>query len=423
MATILPNPNTKSNSMSFGTKILSANPFNGMSQFYYIKAPCHQSTRTQGFQLAPNEIKSNYDYEIPMDMFDKSSVDMTTKKIELCEGYNELYQHILNYKKSNMDTKIITIGGDNSISAGTIAGMNEAYMKQYGSVVFSELMVLWIDAFPDMDNFTTSKNKDLNDMPVASLLGLCGTAFTKNKLLLNKNQLIYYGLRDDNNLENVMENDIPFYTVKKINAINEIIIESIKEQIGDRPLHVVVDLKVFDKTVCPSVIPVNDNGLKIEQVEKLLCTLKSNIVAMDLVELNPLVGTQNDVNVTRETLKYILRRTFDIKEKSINIFTEDSQFLIFRSEEQEDPHTDIGWYILRGMSLEDRNNLIQMIPNDDIISIDINGNDDMEDGTYLITKTTMNEQYEKSYYASKLITDIALFPQEKSLMAFELINA
>ncbi len=40
----------------------------------------------------------------------------------------------------------------------------------------------------------------------------------------------------------------------------------------------------------------------------------------------------------------------------------------------------------------------------------------------LITATTMDEQNKKSYYSSKSILDCALFPQEKFLMGFELVN-
>ena len=34
----------------------------------------------------------------------------------------------------------------------------------------------------------------------------------------------------------------------------------------------------------------------------------------------------------------------------------------------------------------------------------------------------MNEQYKKSYFTAENINDIVLYPQEKSLMVFELIN-
>ena len=388
------------------------------SNLYFIKAPCHQSSREQGFQFAPDEIKQKYDLDVSKTLFDNSIVDLTNIKIELCKGYEFLYQYILKYTKLKPNDRIITIGGDHSISTGTISAMNEKYIKQMGDHVTSELLVLWIDAFPDVNDFNTSLTKDLNEMPVAALLGLCDMSFTKNKLLLDKNQLIYYGLVDENdNLTDVRESRIPHFTVKKINSLGMIdSIKAIKNLIKDRPVHVSLDMKVFDSSLIKSVIPQNNKGLKLEQVENLLVCIQNNIVSMDIVEFNPCIGTIEDVKITRETIRHILAKTFDIKEKTLNIFCNDSHFLVYRPVQQEDPYVDIGWYILRGMTINDRNEMIAKIENDQIITIEL------ENEEYLVTKTTINEQNDKSYYAAETVNDIVLFPEEKRFMTFELIN-
>ena len=390
-----------------------------MSKLHFIKAPCHQSSREQGYQFASDEIKEKYDHEITNELFNGSSIDLVNHKIELCKGYQLLYKYILEHTTQNPDDKIITIGGDNSISSGTIAAMNEKYLKEKGNTTSSDLIVLWIDSYPDLYDFDTSVNKDLNEMPVGSLLGLCDTYFTQNKLLLNPEQMIYYGLVDENdNIDMVKEYRIPYLTVKKINSLGlENSINAIKNMIGDKPVHVMLDMKVFDSSIIKSVIPLNNNGLKLEQVENLLFNIKNNIVSMDIVEFNPHIGTKQDSKITRETIRYLLSRTFDIKEKSVNIFTEDSQFLVYRPVQQEDPYTDIGWYIMRGLNLNDREEFINKIPNNEIIAIEI------DDEDYLVTKTTINEQNEISYYNAVTINDVALFPEEKVCMCFELINS
>lgn len=395
-----------------------------MSKLHFIKAPCHQSSRNQGFQFAPDEIKQKYDFEIKTDLFNGSIVDIPNKKIELCRGYEILYKYILQYTKVNPNDKIITIGGDHSISAGTIAAMNEKCMKQYGDKCVSELVVLWIDAFPDIDDFSTSETFNLNEMPVASLLGLCDNHFIPQKLLMKKDQFIYYGLLDkDDTLDTIKEFKIPFFTANKIKAIGlENIIKIIKNMIGDKPLYVSLDMKVFNEQLIKSVDPVNKDGLELEYIEKLLVSLKNNIVGMDIVEFNPQINNIENAKITRDTIRYLLTKIFDIKEKSINVFTEDSQFLIYRPLDQDDLHDDIGWYILRGISIKDREELIKLITDDQIITIEIDDNETMECGTYLITKTSMNEQNEKSYYTAESINDSVLFPQEKVCMMFELVN-
>jgi len=385
-----------------------------MDKLHFIKAICHQSSREQGYQVAPNEIKEKYDHEV---VFDNSVIDLVNNNIKLSDGYQELYSYIKDYSKENPTKKIITIGGDHSVSASTVAAMNEKYMRQTGDNVDSDLIILWIDAYPDLHDFKSSPNKDLNDMPAGSLLGLCGTAFTRNKLLVKSSQFIYYGLLDhDDNIDMVKEYHIPYLSEKKIRILGDNNINVIKEMIKDKPVHVSLDMKVFNSSVTQSVIPVNDKGLNVEQIEKLLIAIKDNIVAFDVTEFNPCVGSKESSKLTREIIRYLLSRTFDMKEKSINIFTEDSQFLIYRPVNQENPHADIGWYILKGLDLETRNNIINEIDNDDIEIIEI------EDEEYFITKTTMNEQYGKSYHCAKTIHDTTLFPEEKLSMCFELLN-
>lgn len=390
-----------------------------MSNLHFIRAPCHQSSRCQGFELAPNEIKEKYDFEMDIESFNGSVIDLTTNEIKLCGGYQILYNHINDYVSENPNKKIITIGGDNSISSGTIPAINNKCINSQEYNAKSNLIVLWIDAFSDLHTFNTSDTKNLNEMPVASLLGSCDDHFIKNKNVISPEQIIYYGLVDkDDNIDMVREYSMKFFTVKKINSIgHKNCIDYIKYLVGNNPVHINLDMKVFNSSLIKSVVPVNDVGLNIEQVEKLLVELKNNIVSMDIVEFNPNVGTKEDVKITKEVIKNLLMKTFDIKEKRLNIFTEDSQFLIYRPVYQEDVETDIGWYILRGIDIEEREQYLSQIENDDILTIEIDGED------YFITKTTMNEQYEVSYYTAITVNDVALFPEEKSLMMFELLSS
>ena len=396
-----------------------------MRNLHFIKAPCHQSKREQGFQFAPDEIKKQYDFEIDPKFFDGSEINMDNDNMEikLCEGYNMLYNHILEYSKEKPTDKIITIGGDNSISAGTIPAINERYLRREGTDIFtSDLIILWIDSNADIKNFKTSMTQNLDEMPCASIMGLCGSNFTKHKLNVWPNQIIYFGISDEEDIEFITDNKIIHFKAKKINQLNNsdpnIIVNALKNIIGNKPIHVMLDMKVFHSDIVKSVCKTNsiNNGLQVEDVENVLNNLKNNIVSMDICEFNPLIGNQNDVKVTNELIRYLLKKTFDIKEKSINIFTEDTQFLIYRPMEQEDPETDIAWYILRGIEPEYKEELIASIPDDTIISLDI------DDDIFLVTKTTINEQNEKSYYVATTINDTSLHPQEKACMMFELVN-
>jgi arginase family enzyme len=390
-----------------------------MDKLHFIKAPAHQSSRKQGFQFAPDEIKETYDHEFTKEVFSGTVINIAENRIDICPGHNMLYQYILNYSKQYPTQKIVTIGGDHSVASGSISGINHKYLKKDGT---SDLVIIWIDSSPDILDFSLSKTKNLDEIVMGSLLGFCAS-YTNNTVPLDINQIIYYGLSDkDDSLELVTKNQIQFFTKNKINSIGiDNIVEIIKKKVGNRPVHISLDMKVFDKKIAPCVIPQNENGMPVEHVEKLLVGIKNNIVSMDIVEFNPLVGSNNDSKITRETIRYILTKTFDLKEKSINIFSEDSKFLIFRPIEQTDPITDIGWYILRGLPLKEREELIKFVPDDTIITIDLD-NDDGKSETYYVTKTDMNEQNLKSYCTSLSIQDTTLFPEEKVSMCFELLN-
>ena len=101
--------------------------------------------------------------------------------------------------------------------------------------------------------------------------------------------------------------------------------------------------------------------------------------------------------------------------KKYRIFNEDSKFLIYRPAQQID-NNDFGWYILMGLCIDERKKYLNSLNNDKIKEIIINNN------IFYITWTTINEQNNKSFNNSSSILDFTLFPQEKKIMGFELLN-
>lgn len=312
------------------------------------------------------EIREKYDFT--MDQFSDNS------------WYQKLYEHI----KCFPESKIITIGGNQAVSNSTISATNERYMKQQGKVCSSDLMILWIDSESDLDK------------EFGTMLGR-GKPLTNSKLLLDTTQLIYYGV-NENNLDDITQNKIKFITSKKISIIGvENCSKSIKQMVNNKPLHVSLDLRVFEK------------GINLEDVLELLVQLKDNIVALDITEF-----PENN-KIIKDFVRMLIAKVFDMKESKINIFNEDSYFVIYRPLEQENEQ-DIGWYILKDIDASTKTEILEQLDDDDIETIDIEGDD------YLIAKTTMNEQNKKTYYMAKTINDTTLFPEEKKVMWFELIK-
>lgn len=384
---------------------------NMSDNWYFIKAPCHQGNRPHGFQLAPEFVKKKYDYEI-----DTSYVFGVDKDNNIKGGYDKLYQYILNYTKLHPSKKIVTVGGDHSVAAATIAAMNEKYIEIHGDICTSRLKVLYIDRSPDLETLESSQN--LDNMVVSSLFGIMDPTIVKHKQLLNIDQILYIGLKDDDGrIETVSELGINFLTLKKINQIGvEKTLEIINDFMGDSPIHISLDMKVFNKASASAVIRDGDDGISLNDMISIFNSLKNKIESVDIVEFNPLIPN-TDVNTTKRTIQKCLSTICGIKEKTINIFNEDSEFLIYRPLEQVDPLYDYGWYIMRGLSMKDKKTFLEAVPKDTIISVTIDEVD------YLVTKTSMNEQNKKSCYVNTLISDTVLFPNEKVAMCFELINS
>src|SRR6202451_1261104 len=61
----------------------------------------------------------------------------------------------------------LTLGGDHSVAAGTVAGVAEFYRRQN-----QRIGLIWIDAHTDINTPETSPSGNVHGMPLAALLGL-----------------------------------------------------------------------------------------------------------------------------------------------------------------------------------------------------------------------------------------------------------
>jgi arginase family enzyme len=384
-----------------------------MSIVHFIKAPCHQSNRKQGYQFGADDIKKIYDYDIDINLFSGTIID-SIKGHKICKGYTTLHKYIYEYVLKNQNDKIITIGGDHSISASTISAINEVYINKNK---VSDLKVIWFDIFPDIHNFISSNTKNLNDMAMSSLLGQCDPPFVKHTPI-KPEQIMCIGLQKTSDLDILDEYGIKYITIDKIKQIGvESILPIINMFVGDSPVHISLDMKVFDESFAPSTERYSKEGLMLNDITKIINKIKQNVVALDLTEYNPYIGGPTDSKKTREVARQVLIDTFDVKQNSINIFNENSEFLIYRPSAKKDTDTDYGWYFLANMSMEQRNEIMKELDKDSIMPIKI------DDEYYLITKTTMDEQNNKSYYTCNAIRDTVMFPEEKKSMCFELLNS
>ena len=197
----------------------------------------------------------------------------------------------------NEDYPLVNWGGDHSVALSTVGAFLSKYLDGY---------VIWIDAHADLNLPEFSESGNFHGMPLAVLLNLNNVAcehFTWLQKTLDPKKLIYIGLRDIDPFENevisslgIKNYDFEAIKMKGMKQITKEIIDIIKDSF----VHVSFDIDSVDPRFAPSTgVPVK-GGLNPHDID-ILCTdllSKSNVRSMDIVEINPELGTSKQVDRT-----------------------------------------------------------------------------------------------------------------------------
>lgn len=357
-------------------------------------------------------IKEHFNYQFNSELYAKYN------KNNIPIIYDEIYKY---YSNENKDSKIISFSQDPSVSCSIISALNEKYIVRNNDKFSSLLKIIYIDKIPRLN--TLNKFENIQDHVISSLFGLTENTICNQKLLLKPDQIIYLGL-DENFIPNdqsmlLDELGITYFTFKRIkNKFGlEKIVKFILKECENSPIHLVINLNAFKLKINDDQI---ENSFDYNDINNLVLNFKNKIKTMDITGY-PKLSSDNisDINIAK-LIKLFMVEIMDLKEKKINIFTEDTRFLIYRPIEQENSE-DIGWYILRFIDLDKREEILNKIKSDEIINLVIEDDNDEEIDIYL-SSTTVNEQEQMSYYTAVNILDKCLFPCEKMIMLFELIN-
>jgi len=175
--------------------------------------------------------------------------------------------------------------------------------------------------------------------------------------------------------------------------------------------------------------PGSSDGFTAQEIIEIFTALSTHpkIRGIDITGFNfgqRKESTKNITNnqLTMSVIENILKIFVDIKKNSINIFNENSKFLIWRKLCDDDDEDPVGWKILKGMSLEERDRIMSSIDDDSVLTIPIVDPETGDSYDALVTTTTVEEQQEKSYYVTSDYLGFCLLPGEKIDMIFELLN-
>jgi len=360
---------------------------------------------------------------------------ITKEAYEQANIYNNLYNQ---FKKiiTNKQNCYINISTDRAISSTTLSSINELFMYKNGKIYESDLKIIYIDSICDLDinNYDDEMtNKSYRKSVVSNLLTISNDeditrSYTQHALPLQLSQFIFMGMQDiSSHEENMLLNgNSSYYKLERLNKNLDKILDSIVNKCGSSPVAIVFDMSVFNFQLAPCIIRDNTDdktkGLNLDQFNLILQKL-STIKNIKLIDITghylALSDTTPAYRVTIETITTIYSRLLNLKEYKLNIYNENTRFLIYKPVEELENNDEYGWYILRNIPNEYKNDLLKEIDHENIMFINIDGDDDVE---IMVTSTTMMEQNEKCYYTATSYKDCTLYPYEKMDMCFELIN-
>ncbi len=196
----------------------------------------------------------------------------------------------------------VVIGGDHSVGAGSVAA-SATFARRRGL----PLGLLWIDAHGDMNTPATTVSGNVHGMPLAALLGedprelaLVGGYEPK----VRPEHTVLVGVRDLDAREKdeVRRSGVHVFTMKDIDrrglaAVIEQAIALAGRETGG--IHVSFDLDVCDPTIAPGVGTPVRGGLNYREAHMAMEMLADahRVIALDLVEVNPVLDVQNTTAV------------------------------------------------------------------------------------------------------------------------------
>lgn len=184
------------------------------------------------------------------------------------------------------------LGGDHSISIGTIAGIT--WQEQAG--------VLWIDAHGDFNSDESSLSGNIHGMSLAALLGdgypeLVGISRAQTRL--QPKDIVVVGVRhlDKGERQRLRDSGLTVYTMRDIDerGMNTIARESLEALKHIKRLHVSMDIDALDPQMAPGAGTLVPGGLTYREAQLLMEIVADSrrLSSMDIVEINPILDIHN----------------------------------------------------------------------------------------------------------------------------------
>lgn len=192
----------------------------------------------------------------------------------------------------------LVLGGDHSLTAGSLAGVATAYAERGERVG-----LIWLDAHGDLNTPETSPSGNVHGMPVAHLLGHGDPLLTNLAVpgpAIRPENTVLVGVRDLDQGEraNVRRFGVTVFTMRDVDerGLRDVMREAITIATrGTAGMHVSCDADWVDPADAPGVgTPVRGGATYREaHLAMEMIADSGRMVSMDIVEINPVLDEMN----------------------------------------------------------------------------------------------------------------------------------
>jgi len=193
--------------------------------------------------------------------------------------------------RASADALPIFLGGDHSISAGTVSGI-----AQRAAELRRPLFVLWLDAHTDFHTLDSTVSGNLHGVPLAYATGQPGFDgyFPPLMAAVDPFRTCVMGIRSIDPAERIAINEagVTMYDMRAIDEhgvapLLRAFLERVASQ--DGLLHVSLDVDFLDPSIAPAVGTTVPGGATFREAHLVMKMLHDSglLSSLDLVELNP----------------------------------------------------------------------------------------------------------------------------------------
>jgi arginase len=215
-------------------------------------------------------------------------------------AWNREVHHAV-YRELSADRLPILLGGDHSLSIGSISAVAR-HCREHDK----PLRVLWLDAHADFNTRELSPTGSLHGMPVSTLCG-----FGPQELLqiggktpaLNPQWVRQIGIRsvDAGERRFLHEQELAVFDMRYIDEIGvrKVMELALQDMDADTHLHVSFDVDFLDPEIAPGVGTTVPGGMSYREAQLCMEMLADTgrVASLDIMELNPALDVHNKTAV------------------------------------------------------------------------------------------------------------------------------